>query len=235
MSSFVVSQATAADFPQIAEVLWDSFRCNALMINSMYPGLETAEGRNIAAERMRLAANADPTCTHLKIVDQASGKIVGQGKWYIRETDPEPAKMSGPYWKDEEQRQFTEALVQAYFVRRRRAINETTGRVYCAFHLGATCVSRKVTKSIHQGVSAFGLFTEYQRRGGGRAFMQWGVTRADAEGAICVVEGDMNAVDFYRRFGFVALENVNCDDGLSEKWRGRATQKYVWMIRQPQI
>ena len=97
--------------------------------------LETAKGRNIAAERMRRAANADTTCTHLKIVDQESGKIVGQGKWYIRETDPEPAKMTGKYWIDEEHRQFTESLVHVYFDRRRRAINEIDGRVYCAFRV----------------------------------------------------------------------------------------------------
>ncbi len=95
--------------------------------------LDTPEGQATAAERMRKAANLDPTLHQLKIIDTESGRIIGQGKWYIRENDPEPLTLSGPYWRDEEHREYTQALGRVYYARRRKAANETPGKVYSAF------------------------------------------------------------------------------------------------------
>ena len=93
-----------------------------------------SEGQATAAERMRQAASSDPTMTHLKIVNTESGEIIGQGKWFIRETDPEPKTLAGPYWRDEAHREYTQALAGVYYARRRRAANETHGKVYSTLH-----------------------------------------------------------------------------------------------------
>ena len=66
------------------------------------------------------------------------------------------------------------------------------------------------------------------RRGDGRSCI---VTFC---GKKCVVEANESAVGFYERLGFVYVEDVNCDDGLPEKWKGlddEATSEMTELFR----
>jgi N-acetylglutamate synthase-like GNAT family acetyltransferase len=64
---------------------------------------------------------------------------------------------------------------------------------------------------------------DFEGNGAGDMFMRWGIERANAVSARCIVEAPLRGESFYAKHGFVALEHVGLV--LPEKWKKYGTQE----------
>ncbi|KAJ5801900.1 GNAT family acetyltransferase [Penicillium pulvis] len=75
------------------------------------------------------------------------------------------------------------------------------------------------------------ILPEYQRIGIGRAFLNWGIERADASNARIYLEATMEGVPVYLKLGWRIVEEIQLD--YTERG-GEGSQKFALMIREPQ-
>lgn len=135
MPSFEIQECVEADIPRVFEIISLAFANDHEYFDAIFPAHDTLEGRKVGSERMLQIFQGDPFGNFLKAVDTKTGKIVGAAKWNVYkagEVPPQPA-LDGNYWGNEEDKEFAQALFQAFFTPRQRVIEETNGNLVGMF------------------------------------------------------------------------------------------------------
>ncbi|KAJ7138054.1 hypothetical protein C8R44DRAFT_868399 [Mycena epipterygia] len=214
-----ISPAVEADFRTLVDVNFDTFQPREHpVVDTLFPHHDTPAGRATAVQRYIGAATVDASGHYLKMVDDTTGQMIGQGRWGIVPPDPNqeyPAPtLKGDYWVSDEDRLFAQWCIGAY-TERRRATFRKAGKE------GRTVFS----------VTSLTVLPQHEGKGAASLFLRWGTQQADAVGAECIVEAALRGASFYERHGFVPLEHVKLVP--PEKWSKYGTQEYIWMVRTP--
>ncbi|KAF2173415.1 hypothetical protein M409DRAFT_48397 [Zasmidium cellare ATCC 36951] len=223
MSSLKLDYVGLDDIPTVALLDREAFYKNEHpYIEIMHPDSETPEGFDRKVEQWRERLNGLLPNEHFfKVTDTATGKIILTGTWYtpcksednLAKLSQEP-KISGPYWRSEDDLAWAQYLSIRYTQRRREAFLHYKGQLFAIKHLTVDPAA--------------------QGKGAGAVFMQWGIEEADREGLQCVVESSMRSEGYYRKWGFDRIEHVRFEiPQEEERWLGKGVQEYVWMLRSP--
>jgi len=131
MPSFEVQRCTEADIPRVFEIVSQAFANDHEYVDAVFPLHDTPAGRAAGSERMLQMFHGDPNGNFLKVVDTDTGTIVAAAKWNIYkdgDVPPQP-QIDGDYWENEEEKEFAQALFNAFFAPRQKVIEETNGRL----------------------------------------------------------------------------------------------------------
>ena len=129
--SLSIDSCDDADFTRITDILFDAFGTREHYINVVYPHHDTPEGRARHADRLLAMKHADPTTHWLKVVENSTGKIIGQAMWQIYREKPPEVPLAGDVWDTEDDKAYAQDLYRAYRIPRRAVIRAATGPVCC--------------------------------------------------------------------------------------------------------
>lgn len=222
MSPLQISEIQYDDIPEIVRFDRDSFYPDEHpYMDAMYPNRYTEVGLHSIVERWQASfpkLQNKPSLKVLKVTDTETGAIVASGRWSLpcsaADLDNHLLKpvIRGPYWPNEDDRAWTEYLADRYTQRRRQALHSANGQMFALTHL-----------AVHPN---------HQRLGAGSLFVRWGTEQADMLGLECCVESSLRAEQFYAGHEFVAVERCSFPPSGDEvRWKDKAVQEYVWMIR----
>jgi len=150
-----------------------------------------------------------------KAVDEASGEIMGMGKWNIYNNslpDLDTIKPLGDYWDNDEEKMFATSMTQIFLQERNAAIKRSNGNLV--------------------SLDILAIDPKYQRKGAGDALVKWGTRKADELGLEAVVESSVFGKGLYEKNGFVFVKDVvtRPPEG-EERWKGRTAGQFAWLIR----
>ena len=108
-----------ADFREIIEVEWASYDQPVCRLRPLYfPILGSGEGARAAAvqasaERQLAWHKSDPTNHWIKVIDDATGKVVGAAWWHIYENNPYATESDEgcTWWPEGEDREMANSLM----------------------------------------------------------------------------------------------------------------------------
>lgn len=142
--------------------------------------------------------------------------MIGFSKWdvYAQQDGtgivPEvPTHMPDQYYENKDANDYADYIWTEFTKRRWEAVRETKGRIVS---LDILCVD-----------------PEYQRRGAGTLFLEYGAEIADELGVESVVEASRQGRFLYQNFGFTILEDVLITN--PPKQQGQQEQFIHWMHR----
>lgn len=157
-SHISVSVCDTADIPRATNINLNAMGREHPIVNEVYPGHFTTQGRQAAIKRHSDPAfRADQTMHHLKIVDWSVGDLnpaslgllacdpfIGYGRWQIKrlgEAAPRPPPSDGPprsdsfgdWWPTKHDRDFVAWVCWAYYGRRQMLMSELSKNrsIYC--------------------------------------------------------------------------------------------------------
>ncbi|KAJ8132518.1 hypothetical protein O1611_g1100 [Lasiodiplodia mahajangana] len=186
---------TEVDIPALSRCLFESYE-NPLQtfFHIFFPTHGTDDQAREAAikeaaERLKLWYNHDSTSYWQKVVDTATGNIVGGALWNIYEEDPfgKPVSSSVTWFPEGGSRTFAEKAIE----------NHAKPR-------------SKVARQPH--IYLFIIFThpEYRRKGVGQQFIDWGVNKSTEMGLDIYLDSTPYGRPLYEANEFEYIEeNVN--------------------------
>ncbi|KAF2110668.1 acyl-CoA N-acyltransferase [Lophiotrema nucula] len=211
---FTIQECTDEDMPRAFELLSEAFGHEHPYVESVFPAHGTPEGRRIGGERMLQWRKGDPLAINVKAVDDAAGKMIGHARWIIPNgVVPPEFELGGDYWETEDQKEYAAWMFSQYLVPRRKAFKEYGGNVV--------------------SLDLMTIDPKYQRQGAGRALLKWGTNIADELGVDTIVEATAYGLGLYASEGFEV--QYKWTTPMPEKWAGRETQSYWWMIRSKRV
>ncbi|KAK4497766.1 hypothetical protein PRZ48_010419 [Zasmidium cellare] len=223
MTTLKLDYVQPDDIPTVALLDRKAFYKNEHpYIETMHPDSGTPEGFDRKVEQWRERLNhLLPNEHFLKVTDTETKQILLSGTWYtpcqiedsLTKLTQEP-KISGPYWKTEDDLAWAQHLSIRYTQRRRDAFRNNKGQLFAIKHLAVD--------------------PAVQGKGAGSVFMKWGIQQADRSGLECIVESSMRSEGYYQKWGFERREHVRFEVPPEEtRWKGKGVQEYVWMVRSP--
>ncbi|KAK9422937.1 hypothetical protein SUNI508_04604 [Seiridium unicorne] len=187
----VVLPALIPDIKKVYDVYFTSFlneKMARLMVNIIFPGgvMDSEDFRqNHTAGTLAYWHSADSQYT-FKCVDNHSGDVMGMalGDILLRERPAEERKFTGIPWLDGEDRVRAEKVIGPLAEMRE--------------HLFAG--------ARHIYVHVIAVHPAYQRRGVGRALIEWGIDLCDRSGLPIYLESSPTTMPLYKKMGFVILK-----------------------------
>ena len=221
MSTLKLQLAQIEDLEALARLDRDAWLPNEHpMIMAMFQHEETPHGFQNKIAQWKASHRKVPNERHFTVVDTTTGEMVLSARALIPcsgqdlENFTATPKISGPFWDSEDDRAWAEHLSQRYTQRRRDAFRKAEGKVF--------------------GIKQMAVDPRYQKKGAGSVFIRWITDQADDLGYECVVESALRAEGFYKKHGFRPVERCAFPPAEGEeRWRGKGTQEYVWMVRPP--
>lgn len=173
--AITISPAVESDFRTLVDVNFDTFQPREHpIVDALFPHHDTPAGRATAVQRYIGAATVDTSGHYMKMVDNITGQMIGQGRWGIVQPDPNqeyPAPtLKDDYWDSDEDRSFAQWCAGAYTERRRATFRK----------------AGKEGKPVFS-VTSLTVLPQHEGKGAGSLFLRWGTQQADAVGAeVCL-------------------------------------------------
>ena len=166
---------------------------------------------------------SDPSSNWIYVVEQETGKVVGCAQWQTLDRNPfpdGPPSLSAPWWPCPDRREFAETILnQIYKCRSNWMTRPHFGMFFR--HL-STLDLLLLSNAYHTALNWMAVDPKYRRQGIASRIMQWGIERADEEGAEAWLEGSTLGRLVYEKFGFRSLFRLDFDAhklDSSEEWR----------------
>lgn len=207
-----ISDARDEDMYRLFEIASMAFGTSQPFWNATWPDHLTHAGREAGARRFRDTKNSDSYAIYMKAIDNASGKIVGVGKWSIfidHMPDPPHSKESNSEENDDEAKDYQQYLATQFFAERRDAIAMSRGNIVC--------------------IDLLAVDPSYQRRGIASALIARATEKADELGLQSVVESSAAGQGVYEKYGFILIKKVQIQ--VPPKWSHREGQDFAWLVR----
>ncbi|KAI0541757.1 acyl-CoA N-acyltransferase [Xylaria digitata] len=212
------------DFPALARCLFESYE-NPLQkfFHAFFPihgtGVEAREEAvEEAAERLKLWRIHDPTSYWQKAVDTETGRIVGGALWNIYEENPfvNPQPPTVTWFPPGGSRTFVEKVLENHARPRSKAAQKP--HIYL-----------------------FIIFThpDYQRRGVGQQFIDWGIKKSNEMGVDIYLDSTPYGRPLYEVNGFEYVEkndNIPVTKNPDEAWKEieeKVGPFTFWLMRRP--
>lgn len=190
VSKVDVALVSDGDMPTCVDVLSKSFGHDAPFVDIYFPNHDTPAGQAQASKRLVAWKQSSESSTFLKAITRADDgsqeHIIGLAVWTFMKEAP-PAELSEAenveeVWPDEDDREFMTRLWREYVIPRTRTIRDS----------GAKGVYGMWQSMIRKGVcfvltsqivlELLAVHPDFQRRGAGRALVEWGTRAADEQG-----------------------------------------------------
>lgn len=220
------------DIDRLMEIQFSAFEHDPIH-PILYPGDHFSPSvRKAAGERAIYKWREDSNTRFMKCVDRQTGLALGFAKWkfYLNERSHEDySKRPVVDWTTGRQKEVAENVLNANAAMREKvwkgkphiskcyeANPEERERMLCAkvqLVLGLLCVHR-----------------DYQRRGVGKALVQWGLKQAKAVGLPAYLEASPDGFHLYCYLGFHQIDTVVIK---SQDWDGDSDMNLIVMLKDP--
>ncbi|KAJ5974624.1 hypothetical protein N7481_011834 [Penicillium waksmanii] len=213
-----IEYATEADGPGLANVNIISFRHQGLLQEVFPEASDERLGEYKAVYSMKHLAN--PEMHVLKLVDPASGDIIGYSRWHI------PKALVGetlPVLSEKAQEAARDFKALAP-----RPMNEA---MYAAFRQLLETSRKRFTTEQDMVLDLLAILPEYQGRGLSSKLLRWGCDQADQFGVRVYLEATGDGYPVYIKYGWKPLEEMALDRTL---YGGKSVDRFTLMMRDPQ-
>ncbi|KAJ5739083.1 hypothetical protein N7533_011867 [Penicillium manginii] len=213
-----IEYAAEADGPGLANVNIISFRHQGFLQNVFPEASPEALAAYKAIYSMKHLAN--PEMHVLKLVDPASGEIIGYNRWQI------PKALVGetlPILSEKAQEAARNFAALAP-----RPMNEA---MYGAFRQLLETSRKRFTTEQDMVLDLLAILPEYQGRGLSSKLLRWGCDQADQFGVRVYLEATGDGYPVYIKYGWKPLEEVSLDWSL---YGGQGVDRFTLMMRDPQ-
>ena len=158
-----LDECSDADFPRLADIMFDAFGSNEPYVDALFPGSFTPAGRAIAAKRLLQAKYGDPQSKWLKITDTSRGTIMGFAKYIIFITvPPRNPELDGDYWDNDEAKEYARHLFSEF--------------ISCRYEVV------RASKETVIELDTLAVDPLHQYKGAGSMLVKWGIDLADEMG-----------------------------------------------------
>lgn len=126
------------DFRPMQDVMFGAMNGYSAFVNAVYPNNMTPEGREKHCRTFLHIKNMDPSQRWIKVTDMSTGEIIGCANWNVYDgAKPEEIELDGPLgtWETDDDKEWAQAMFQAYMADRRHVIRKATGPVICEYKL----------------------------------------------------------------------------------------------------
>lgn len=132
--ALVLDFARDEDFEEMTTVAFGAMKGMSQFVNAVYPHNETKEGRDKHRQTFLYIKSIDPSQRWLKVTNTATNEIIGVANWQVYDKEkPLETPLDGPEgtWDNQDEKEWAQALFDAYMEDRRKVIREATGPVMC--------------------------------------------------------------------------------------------------------
>ncbi|KAF2153522.1 hypothetical protein K461DRAFT_278331 [Myriangium duriaei CBS 260.36] len=213
-AAFSLLRAVPDDMPEIVDLLWTVF--TAQRTRDAFLGPDTPEGRKACVERYGKDMREHPADYWLKVVDNASGKIIAISNWRIHPTvAPEPYENMDLPWLDYD-KEYQKKIVGIL-----HDIVNARKRLYTQPHI-QLCI--------------LGTDPSFARRGAGAMMMKWGCNLADHLFLPMWIEASHDGGKLYEAFGFSHFEvKAEGQEGTIMRREARPSQIQGGKVLAPEV
>ncbi|KAL9623737.1 MAG: hypothetical protein Q9160_001967 [Pyrenula sp. 1 TL-2023] len=165
--ALVLDIAKDEDFEKMMDVVFGAIDGTDEFVKAVYPLNMNKEGRDKHRQKFLYIKSIDPSQRWLKVTDTASNEIIGVANWQVYDKKKPPeTTLDGPEgtWSNQNEKEWAQAIFDAYMEDRRRVIRAATGPVMC--------------------LSLLAVKTERQFREAGAMLIRWGTDLANRLNAV---------------------------------------------------